>query len=108
MTFRFCPYASISVNGVKIFYDFFEFDKEIKDYSGNVFELLVEIILRKLYPQYSFTRTSYSHDGGKDFYAINGDTSIWAEAKEIMGNFFQIIATDVTCSFIVYIVCFAD
>lgn len=62
-------------------YDFFEFDKEIKDYSGNVFELLVEIILRKLYPQYSFTRTSYSHDGGKDFYAINGDTSIWAEAK---------------------------
>ena len=62
-------------------YDFFEFDNEIKDYSGNVFELLVEIILRKLYPQYSFTRTSYSHDGGKDFYAINGDTSIWAEAK---------------------------
>ncbi|MCH5165041.1 MAG: ATP-binding protein [Clostridiales bacterium] len=61
--------------------DFFELDKAIKEYGGNIFERLVEIMLKKLYPQYCFTRTEYSHDGGKDFYAVDGETNIWAEAK---------------------------
>ena len=61
--------------------EFFELDSEIIEFRGDIFERLVEIVLKKLYPQYSFTRTEYSHDGGKDFYAADGETNIWAEAK---------------------------
>ena len=60
---------------------FFELNDELKEYSGDIFERLVEIVLKKLYPEYNFTRTEYSHDGGKDFYAFDGETNIWAEAK---------------------------
>lgn len=60
---------------------FFELNKNLKEYSGDIFERLVEIILKKLYPQYNFMRTEYSHDGGKDFYAVDGEINIWAEAK---------------------------
>ncbi|MCH5147096.1 MAG: hypothetical protein J1F61_03695, partial [Clostridiales bacterium] len=49
---------------------------------GLSFELLVEGILKGLFPTTDFVRTKYVHDGGKDFYAVlNDEDDIWVEAK---------------------------
>ena len=48
---------------------------------GELFEELVALILKKEYPQYRFEHTAYQCDGGKDFYSVDGDINIWAEAK---------------------------
>ena len=49
--------------------------------GGKFFENLVGNILLKKYPNLNFQQTSYSHDGGKDFFSIDGENRIWAEAK---------------------------
>lgn len=49
--------------------------------ADKLFEETVGLILRKMYPNYNFRHTEYSHDGGKDFYATYGSKSFWAEAK---------------------------
>ncbi len=50
--------------------------------QGESFENIVRSLLGKLFPNYTFTHTTYRHDGGRDFYtkAENGD-DIWVEAK---------------------------
>lgn len=49
--------------------------------GGEFFENLVGNILLKKYPDHDFQQTAYSHDGGKDFFSIDGENRIWAEAK---------------------------
>lgn len=53
----------------------------IMSLGGKFFENLVGNILLKKYPHLNFQQTSYSHDGGKDFFLIDGENRIWAEAK---------------------------
>ena len=49
--------------------------------NGMIFEYIVGIILKSIYPHIHFEHTYYSHDGGKDFYATNGGEKLWVEAK---------------------------
>lgn len=55
-----------------------------KGSNGQAFEGLVGELLKQMYPNYNFKHTEYSHDGGKDFYAMgenNTSDTIWVEAK---------------------------
>lgn len=55
-----------------------------KNERGQAFEDLVAIILENMFPGIEFKHTDYSHDGGKDFYAVGGGfgtDGIWVEAK---------------------------
>lgn len=49
--------------------------------KGLLFEYLVELILKRMYPDIQFEHTKYVHDGGKDFYSTSDDEKIWVEAK---------------------------
>lgn len=58
-----------------------------KGSNGQAFEGLVGELLKQMYPNYNFKHTEYSHDGGKDFYAMgenNTSDTIWVEAKTIL------------------------
>ena len=54
--------------------------------GGKFFENLVGNILLKKYPNLNFQQTSYSHDGGKDFFSIDGENRIWSL---LMGRYAQ-------------------
>ncbi len=53
---------------------------------GELFEELVALILKKEYPNYDFMHTGYKSDGGKDFFAVFGEDTVWAEAKSYDRN----------------------
>lgn len=51
--------------------------------KGKIFENIVGVLLKNMFPQIAFKQTRYVHDGGKDFYTIADcdDDRIWVEAK---------------------------
>lgn len=66
-------------------------NKLTKDYwykfknDGKLFEKLVDELLRAMFPRATFTHTTWSHDGGKDFVYgfpfFDEELKIWAECK---------------------------
>lgn len=55
-----------------------------KESPGKSFEGIVGAFLAQLFPNIEFHHTDYSHDGGKDYYAVGsgiGANEIWVEAK---------------------------
>ena len=55
-----------------------------KSSPGKSFEGMVGAFLAQMFPNIEFHHTDYSHDGGKDYYAVGsgiGMDEIWVEAK---------------------------
>lgn len=72
-----------------------KWEKLLAEFSGKNtnkgigFENLVEMILRKLFPEkgLTFYGTKQSHDGSKDFWALDSSNSLWwAECKNYAPN----------------------
>ena len=56
---------------------------EWKKSKGESFEDLVGALLAQMFPDVTFEKTKYVHDGGKDYFSIGtgADGDIWVEAK---------------------------
>ena len=75
-----------------------EYLKELKKEMNNIpqdpnkgiqFEILVEYLLHKMFSaeELSFKKTKLSHDGNKDFWAIDNTSEVWwAECKNYTPN----------------------
>lgn len=79
--------------------------KECVKGQGGLFEEIVELFLRKEYPEYEFVHTSYHNDGGKDFFAVCNDEKIWAEAKSYDAH---LSLSDIAGTFVMADICFIN
>ena len=65
--------------------------------NGQAFEGLVGELLKQMYPNYNFKHTEYSHDGGKDFYAMGENNTsdtilvIWNSVSFLTPLLWQIL-----------------